>query len=142
MSEPSFQASHLSRNNFFKQKNFFLKTVSENWTKLEMVELKHPKTEKGHLFAFNEDHSQIKEVTCVNEPYGSWFIGDTIETDGRLQMLADFDPLLLIIPYLRASERPMPLDHVLNDDDFPYTEYLVNVHSKMDQIGMHYSLQN
>ena len=52
-------------------------------------------------------------------------------------MLVDFDPILLIIPYLRASERPVPLDHLLNDDQFPHTESLVNFSSTMDKIGMY-----
>ena len=43
-----------------------------------MVELKHPRTQKGHLFAFNEDKSQLCEAVCVNEPHSAWFIGDTI----------------------------------------------------------------
>ena len=40
-----------------------------------MVELKHPKSGKGQLFAFNENKTQIKEVISVTEPHGSWFIG-------------------------------------------------------------------
>ena len=100
-----------------------------------MVELKHPKTGNGQLFAFNEDQTQIKEVVIVNEPYGSWFIGDNIESDGRLQILAEFDPVLLIIPYLRAAERSVPLDHLLTDSDFPHTEYLVNFSSRLQNIG-------
>jgi len=109
--------------------------LPKDWKKLEMVELKHPKSGKGQLFAFNENKTQIKEVISVTEPHGSWFIGDTIESDGRLQMLVDFDPILLIIPYLRASERPVPLDHLLNDDEFPHTECLVNFSSTMDKIA-------
>ena len=100
-----------------------------------MVELKHPKTGNGQLFAFNEDQTQIKEVVIVNEPYGSWFIGDNIESDGRLQILAEFDPVLLIIPYLRAAERSVPLDHLLTDSEFPHTEYLVNFSSRLKNIG-------
>ena len=40
------------------------------------------------------------------------------ESDGRLQMLTPMDPLLLAIPYLRAAERSVPLDHLLIDDDY------------------------
>ena len=40
------------------------------------------------------------------------------ESDGRMQMLTPMDPLLLAIPYLRAAERSVPLDHLLVDDDY------------------------
>ena len=34
-------------------------------------------------------------------------------------MLSSMDPLLLAIPYLRASQRSVPLDDLLTDPDFP-----------------------
>jgi len=102
-----------------------------------MVELKHPRTQKGHLFAFNEDKSQLCEAVCVNEPHSAWFIGDTIESDGRLQMLTPMDPLLLAIPYLRSAERSVPLDHLLVDDDFSHINDIVEIlkPEKLEQIA-------
>lgn len=92
--------------------------IPKGWNEYLITELKHPRTQKGHLFAFNGDKTCLCEVVCVNDPHSAWFIGNTIESDGRLQMLTPMDPLLLAIPYLRAAERSVPLDDLLIDDDF------------------------
>jgi len=92
--------------------------LPKGWTEFLMTELRHPRTQKGHLFAFNGDKTSLCEVVCVNDPHSAWFIGNTIESDGRMQMLTPMDPLLLAIPYLRAAERSVPLDHLLIDDDY------------------------
>merc|ERR1711988_182670 len=92
--------------------------LPKGWTEFLMTELRHPRTQKGHLFAFNGDKTNLCEVVCVNDPHSAWFIGNTIESDGRMQMLTPMDPLLLAIPYLRAAERSVPLDDLLIDDDY------------------------
>lgn len=92
--------------------------IPKGWTEYLITEIRHPRTQKGHLYAFNGDKTCLCEVVCVNDPHSAWFIGNTIESDGRLQMLTPMDPLLLAIPYLRAAERSVPLDDLLIDDDF------------------------
>ena len=51
---------------------------SEDWKEYLMTELRHPRTQKGHLFAFNGDKTSLCEVVCVNDPHSAWFIGNTI----------------------------------------------------------------
>jgi len=92
--------------------------IPKGWKEYLITELRHPRTKQGHLYAFNGDKTCLCEVVCVNDPHSAWFIGNTIESDGRLQMLTPMDPLLLAIPYLRAAERSVPLDDLLIDDDF------------------------
>jgi len=92
--------------------------IPKGWKEYLITEIRHPRTQKGHLYAFNGDKTCLCEVVCVNDPHSAWFIGNTIESDGRLQMLTPMDPLLLAIPYLRAAERSVPLDDLLIDDDF------------------------
>ena len=43
-----------------------------------MVELRHPKTKNGKLFAMNDDKSEVAEVICIDDPHSAWFIGDTV----------------------------------------------------------------
>ena len=52
-------------------------------------------------------------------------------------MLTAMDPLLLAIPYIRSAERPVPLDHLLTDDDFPHIGDLVEMLTaeKMNKIA-------
>lgn len=110
---------------------------SEAWTDYSLFDLKHPRTQKGHLFAMNGEQDQLCEVVTVHDPHSAWFIGNTIEADGRLQILASMDPLLLAIPYLRSAERCVPLDDLIFDDDFPQTSSLVPLLTRdlMDKIA-------
>lgn len=59
------------------------------------------------------------------------------ESDGRMQMLTPMDPLLLAIPYLRKSERPVPLDDLIEDQDFSHINDLVPLltRDKMNKIA-------
>ena len=52
--------------------------LPKGWTEFLMTELRHPRTQKGHLFAFNGDKTNLCEVVCVNDPHSAWFIGNTI----------------------------------------------------------------
>ena len=51
---------------------------SEGWKEYLITEIRHPRTQKGHLYAFNGDKTCLCEVVCVNDPYSAWFIGNTI----------------------------------------------------------------
>ena len=52
--------------------------LPKGWTEFLMTELRHPRTQKGNLFAFNGDKTSLCEVVCVNDPHSAWFIGNTI----------------------------------------------------------------
>merc|ERR1712227_233727 len=102
-----------------------------------MMELKHPKSKTGKMFALNAEKTNLAEVISIDDPYAAWFIGDTVEPDGRLQILTSMDPLLLALPYLRSAERAVPLDHLLTDDDYPHISDIVDLLTpeKMSQIA-------
>merc|ERR1712062_432575 len=61
--------------------------VPDGWTNFNMMELKHPKSKTGKMFAMNAEKTDLAEVISIDDPYAAWFIGDTVEPDGRLQML-------------------------------------------------------
>ncbi len=51
---------------------------------------------------------------------------DTVCSDGRIFLASSFDPLFLLLPYLRAANRLAPLDQVAKDPDFPALRRVVN----------------
>jgi len=112
--------------------------IPKGWKEYLITEIRHPRTQKGHLYAFNGDKTCLCEVVCVNDPHSAWFIGNTIESDGRLQMLTPMDPLLLAIPYLRAAERSVPLDDLLIDDDFTSIQDIIGLltREKLEKIAL------
>jgi hypothetical protein len=59
-------------------------------------------------------------------PFRSWFIGDTVESNGKVYLATHFDAVLLLLPYLRAAKRPQPVDQVVTDPRFPQLDRLVS----------------
>ncbi|NXA48410.1 RNH2B Ribonuclease, partial [Nothocercus julius] len=57
-------------------------------------------TGEATLYLFNSGAQQLFEVKCFQEEYHSWFIGQTVEQDGRLLFVTPMDPLFLILYYL------------------------------------------
>jgi hypothetical protein len=54
--------------------------------------------------------------------FSAWFVGDVIESDGRLNLATPVDPLLLVLPYLKSAKRHIPLDHLLLEDESEFPE--------------------
>ena len=51
---------------------------ADEWNGFSIVELRHPRNNKGQLFAFNGDKTKLAEVIAVSDPHAAWFIGNTI----------------------------------------------------------------
>lgn len=85
--------------------------------------LRNPKTANGALYLFSSDCKQVYEVKAFDEDHHSWFIGQSVQRDGRLMFVTPLDPLFLVLPYLiNASEKQgkfEPADQVIKDEDFP-----------------------
>ncbi|KFO05201.1 Ribonuclease H2 subunit B, partial [Balearica regulorum gibbericeps] len=75
------------------------------------------------LYLFNSGAQQLFEVKAFHEEYRSWFIGQTVQQDGRLLFVTPMDPLFLILYYLIKAEKEQgkfqPLDQVVLDSDYP-----------------------
>ena len=52
--------------------------VPDGWTNFAMMELKHPKSKTGKMFALNAEKTDLAEVISIDDPYAAWFIGDTV----------------------------------------------------------------
>ncbi|RXM31313.1 hypothetical protein EOD39_7131, partial [Acipenser ruthenus] len=74
------------------------------------------------LYLLSSNALQLYEVKAFKEEYHSWFIGQTVQHDGRLLFITPMDPLFLVLPYfLKAGKEGkfQPVDQVVVDEDFP-----------------------
>uniref|UniRef100_A0A3P9AED3 Ribonuclease H2 subunit B n=1 Tax=Esox lucius TaxID=8010 RepID=A0A3P9AED3_ESOLU len=86
------------------------------------VRLRNPSTDAASLYLLGSGDGQLYEVKAFNEDFHSWFIGQTVQRDGRLLFVTPMDPLYLLLPYLiKASKEGkfQPVEQVVMDEDFP-----------------------
>lgn len=62
----------------------------------ELLTLRHPKSENGTCFLFNNE--MLQELQWFKQSYGSWFLGDYISEDGSLYMATPVDPVFILLP--------------------------------------------
>uniref|UniRef100_A0A8D0HA58 Rnh202 triple barrel domain-containing protein n=1 Tax=Sphenodon punctatus TaxID=8508 RepID=A0A8D0HA58_SPHPU len=68
------------------------------------------------LYLFNRGAEQLFEVKAFHEEYHSWFIGQTVQHDGRLLFATPVDPLFLVLLYLLKAEREQGKFQPLNQE--------------------------
>ncbi|NXK87135.1 RNH2B Ribonuclease, partial [Formicarius rufipectus] len=81
-------------------------------------------TGEAALYLFNSGAQQLFEVKAFHEECRSWFIGQTVQQDGRLLFVTPMDPLFLILYYLIKADKEQqgkfqPLDQVVLDSEYP-----------------------
>ncbi|KAM9449171.1 ribonuclease H2 subunit B isoform 1-T1 [Salvelinus alpinus] len=84
--------------------------------------LRNPSTDAASLYLLGSGDVQLYEVKAFNEDFHSWFIGQTVQRDGRLLYVTPMDPLYLLLPYLIKAGKEgkfQPVDQVVMDEDFP-----------------------
>ncbi|TNN29892.1 Ribonuclease H2 subunit B [Liparis tanakae] len=77
----------------------------------------------------SSDDARLFEVKAFEEDFHSWFVGQTVQRDGRLLFVTPMDPLFLIMPYLIKSgkeEKFQPVDQVVEDEEFPACSRLLS----------------
>ncbi|XP_055543816.1 ribonuclease H2 subunit B isoform X2 [Wyeomyia smithii] len=72
----------------------------------------------------------------ATETNRSWFVDESVHSNGKIYLPTKIDPLFLIIPYLakQCENRAVPLDHILIDDDFPHTGKITKLLTHENQI--------
>ncbi|XP_056145890.1 ribonuclease H2 subunit B [Lampris incognitus] len=88
----------------------------------DFVRLRNPSTDAASLYLLSSGDVQLYEVKAFKEDFHSWFIGQTVQRDGRLLFITPMDPLYLILPYLMKAEKEgqfQPMDQVVLDEEFP-----------------------
>uniref|UniRef100_F7CIU0 Ribonuclease H2 subunit B n=1 Tax=Monodelphis domestica TaxID=13616 RepID=F7CIU0_MONDO len=90
--------------------------------------LHNPCTGEAALYLFNTNAQQLFEVKAFHEEYHSWFIGQTVQHDGRLLLVTPMDPLFMVLYYLIKAEKEgkfQPLDQIVIDPEFPSCSMLL-----------------
>ncbi|CAB1347221.1 unnamed protein product [Coregonus sp. 'balchen'] len=97
------------------------------------VRLRNPSTHAVSLYLLGSGDVQLYEVKAFNEDFHFWFIGQTVQRDGRLLYVTPMDPLYLLLPYLFKAGKEVkfqPVYQMLMDEDFPAcTRLLICTHS-------------
>ncbi|XP_068785997.1 ribonuclease H2 subunit B isoform X1 [Struthio camelus] len=93
------------------------------------TKLRNPSTGEATLYLFNSGAQQLFEVKVFQEEYHSWFIGQTVQQDGRLLFVTPMDPLFLILYYLIKADKEkgkfQPLNQVVLDSEYPCCSLLL-----------------
>ncbi|CAN7997596.1 unnamed protein product, partial [Ixodes hexagonus] len=82
------------------------------------ISLPHPKTGAASLF-LRSDAGQYFEITKFKEKFRSWFLGDTVESDGSLYIVTPMDPLFFALALMQKSDKYRPLEDFAEDNKFP-----------------------
>lgn len=93
------------------------------------VRLRNPSTDAASLYMLGSGDVQLYEVKAFEEGFHSWFVGQTVQRDGRLIFVTPMDPLYLILPYLIKSGKEgkfQPVDQVVMDEEFPACSRLLS----------------
>ncbi|KFB46381.1 AGAP008161-PA-like protein [Anopheles sinensis] len=95
---------------------------------LNILTLRNPATKNPSKYLLRrsdskETQSVLYEVNCFNEQHRSWFINETVCSNGKIFIPTPIDPLFLALPYLEehCSEKAVPLEQVFVDEKFPLT---------------------
>ncbi|KAM4595857.1 ribonuclease H2 subunit B isoform 2-T2 [Polymixia lowei] len=101
------------------------------------VRLRNPSTDTASLYLLSSGEVQLYEVKAFKEDFHSWFIGQTVQRDGRLLYITPMDPLYLILPYLMKTGKEgkfQPLDQVVMDEEFPAFSRLLSCTRSLDSL--------
>lgn len=86
------------------------------------VRLRNPSTDAASLYLLGSADVHLYEVKAFEEDFHSWFVGQSVQRDGRLMFVTPMDPLYLILPYLIKSGKEgkfQRVDQVVMDEEFP-----------------------
>lgn len=85
----------------------------------EVVQLRNPHTDAGTMYIIDKDKKALYEIMAFDEGFRCWFIGEVVESSGKLHMISPVDVSYLLLPYLMKASRTIPLEHLLEDEQFP-----------------------
>lgn len=101
------------------------------------IKLRNPATESSSLYLFGHGDSSVYEVKAFTEEFRSWFIGQTVQRDGRLLYVTPIDPLFLLLPYIKSTATEgkfQPLKQMVMDEDYPGCTRLLQCKQGLDSI--------
>ncbi|XP_050350856.1 ribonuclease H2 subunit B [Nymphalis io] len=101
-----------------------------NNSNFSIITLPHPAHGDPTKYCLDEVNHKMYEIITFSEPYRSWFIEDTVKSDGGFLMMTPMNPLFLVLPRLReqCSNRAIPLEDLLAEKGFDkIIDFIVNV---------------
>lgn len=72
----------------------FTDSLLEN-NNFNIITLPHPAGGKPVKYCLDDINKKIYEIISYDEPYRSWFIGETVKSDGSVQMCTTIHPIFL-----------------------------------------------
>ncbi|CAL8149170.1 unnamed protein product, partial [Orchesella dallaii] len=92
---------------------------THGWENIEECQIKHPKSGKKSLFLLDTGSSRcdgnlLFEVLSMQHDTRSWFVDNTVISDGNMYLCTPVDPLFFVIPVMEKSSKAKPLiDHLI-----------------------------
>lgn len=114
------------------QSVMFMKDSLYSSTDVQIIRLKHPRTSSSAMYVIDKDKNKMFEMISFDEGNRSWFIGETVQSNGKLYLVSPVDVTYLILPYLMQADKNVPLDHLLIDPDYPEISHLASAAASKD----------
>lgn len=97
-----------------------------------MIQLRHPGSDEGSYFVLKCE-TDLSELLTFAEKHRSWFFNDTVASNGQIYIPIPIDPLYFMVSLLtKDTTKAVPLDHLLEDSDFPSMKTLLKVLQSVD----------
>ncbi|XP_076857544.1 ribonuclease H2 subunit B [Brachyhypopomus gauderio] len=101
------------------------------------VQLRNPATGAASQYLFGVGDLRVYEVKAFVEDCRSWFIGQTVQRDGKLLYLTPVDPIFLLLPYVQSGGvegKFQPLQQMVVDERYPGCMRLLQCTQTIDSL--------
>lgn len=61
----------------------------------DIVTLRHPNTGESAIFLFSSANNSVQEILTFNEGKRSWFVEESVKSDGKMHLSTPIDPIFL-----------------------------------------------
>ncbi|XP_037036020.1 ribonuclease H2 subunit B [Bradysia coprophila] len=87
---------------------------------MQLLSFRNPATGLCSKYIFHKKSNEFFELLKFNEPFRTWFVGEIVTDDGCIYLSPPVDPLFLLLHYVQsqASEKYVPLEHILVDENY------------------------
>lgn len=89
------------------------------------------------MYIIQKETKKVFEIIQFDQPHRSWFINETVCSNGKIYLTTLVDGLFLFLPFLQknCSQHASLFEQAIRDDEFPETSRLLDV-VKPEQILM------
>lgn len=89
------------------------------------------------MYIIQKETKKVFEIMQFCQPHRSWFINETVCSNGKIYLTTLIDGLFLFLPLLqkKCSKHALLFEQAMMDDEFPETSRLLDI-VKPEQIAM------